>query len=170
MNQVIAVLANCGQTVTNINKIWSVGSDAYCPILDFIHQTAKRSPKRSDLFKVGTHTINKHVSIISMNTSCRLYHSICSYLQRCLESLVLLALTPRDPETLNSNLITCLGTYLYRYNVHRSLGSDIISNKVHRETGVEIWLIWYIWVYTLYKDMDICIFFLSDIPRHDLIV
>ena len=52
LSQAVKILADDGRNLSSINKIWSVNSHAYCPILDFIHQTAQKSSNKSHLFKV----------------------------------------------------------------------------------------------------------------------
>jgi len=75
LGQAVKILADDGRTVTNINKVWSINNNPYCPVLDFIHQTGLKTDNRSSLLK------------------------------RILESLVTLALTPRDEETKSGHLI-----------------------------------------------------------------
>ena len=52
LSQAVKILADDGRNLSSINKIWSVNSNAYCPILDFIHQTAQKTANKSNLFKV----------------------------------------------------------------------------------------------------------------------
>lgn len=56
LSQALRILAEDGRSMTSINRIWTVNSNAYCPILDFIHKTAQKSSKKSELFKVRTYT------------------------------------------------------------------------------------------------------------------